>query len=54
VRLKKQSMRQMKDAALVERRDAERAAVTSIHEATLDPFKRPAPRYFRGALIKPK
>lgn len=51
MRLKKESMRQIADAGMVQR------AADSIHNAaTGDPFDRAAvkPRYFRGALVKPK
>lgn len=45
-------MREVKDAALLERRASEGAK--AIQDAISDPLKRPAPRYYRGALIKPK
>lgn len=53
MRLKKESMRQIADAGMVQR------ASDTIKDAMLDPFKRPLkpedrPVYFRGALVKRK
>jgi hypothetical protein len=53
MRLKKQSMRQLRDAAAVERSVA---IVEAIGDIALKMRAPPSdkPRYYRGALIKPK
>jgi hypothetical protein len=51
MRLKKQSLREIRDAALAERIATEGTAAR-IREIIDNPLK-PVPRYVRGALVKP-
>lgn len=52
MRLKKQSLREVRDAALNERIDTQGFA-KHLRELIDNPLK-PVPRYHRGALVKPK
>lgn len=53
MRLKKQSMRQMKDAALLDRKPAE-PVVSQPMAGKNAVAGHGNPQYFRGALVKPK
>lgn len=52
MRIKKQSTRQMRDEAALQSLEAKQAA-KDISKIVQEPL-RPIPRFFRGALIKPK
>jgi hypothetical protein len=56
MRLKKQSLRQISDAAAIDRRTALIEAIGTIvtHEAVKRNDAQNKPKFFRGALIKPR
>jgi len=54
LKTRKQSMRQVRDAAAIERASAFVAAIGDIALAKARTESKEKPRYFRGAFIKPR